>query len=100
MACVYPCPRPPPPCGHPKMSHLCHEDPTPCPPCVHLTTNQCACGKKMVDNVKCSQAQEKVSCGTTCGKLLACGFHHCERSCHADACGDCHAVCGKPRKLW
>ncbi|TBU61184.1 hypothetical protein BD310DRAFT_1037442 [Dichomitus squalens] len=99
MACMYPCPRPPPLCGHPKMPHLCHEDPTPCPPCVHLTTKQCACGKKMVDHVKCSQAQEKVSCGATCGKLLPCGFHHCERSCHADACGDCHATCGKPRKL-
>lgn len=51
----------------------------------------------MVDNVKCSQGY--VSCGTKCGKLLSCGFHHCDRLCHGDACGQCHAVCGKARKL-
>ncbi|TFK89666.1 hypothetical protein K466DRAFT_486400 [Polyporus arcularius HHB13444] len=97
IACGYPCSRPPPPCGHPKTQHACHEDPIRCPPCPFLTSKQCACGKKMVDNVRCSQ--EKVSCGTTCGKLLSCGFHHCERLCHGDACGACHATCGKPRKL-
>ncbi|TFK47511.1 hypothetical protein OE88DRAFT_1720598 [Heliocybe sulcata] len=95
--CTYPCARPPPLCGHPKAPHACHEDPAPCPPCVFLTTKRCACGKKMVDNVKCSQ--EKVSCGTVCGRLLGCGFHHCQRLCHSDDCGSCSAVCGKPRKL-
>ncbi len=118
IACTYPCARPPPPCGHPKTQHACHEDPTPCVPCIFLASKQCACGKKMVDNVRCSQ--EKVSCGTKCGKyvlalasaycpllklrhvfrLLACGYHHCERSCHGDACGKCNALCGKSRKLW
>ncbi|KAH8097069.1 hypothetical protein BXZ70DRAFT_974531 [Cristinia sonorae] len=97
IVCTQPCPRPRPACGHPKAPHHCHEDPTPCPPCVHLTQKECACGKKMVDNVRCSQ--ETVSCGTTCGKLLACGFHHCDRLCHSDGCGPCNAVCGKPRKL-
>ncbi|EPQ53520.1 hypothetical protein GLOTRDRAFT_45377 [Gloeophyllum trabeum ATCC 11539] len=95
--CTYPCARPPPPCGHPKSAHACHEDPAPCPPCPFLTAKRCACGKKIVDNVKCSQ--EKVSCGTVCGKLLGCGFHHCQRLCHGDDCGSCSAVCGKPRKL-
>ncbi|PCH44928.1 hypothetical protein WOLCODRAFT_105893 [Wolfiporia cocos MD-104 SS10] len=95
--CPYPCARPPPPCGHPKANHACHEDPAPCPPCSFLATKQCACGKKMIDNVKCSQ--ERVYCGTPCGKLLSCGFHHCERVCHSDDCGPCNAVCGKPRKL-
>ena len=32
-------------------------------------------------------------------RLLACGFHHCDRLCHGDTCGACHAVCGKSRKL-
>ncbi|KAH9928987.1 hypothetical protein B0H21DRAFT_837372 [Amylocystis lapponica] len=95
--CPYPCARPPPPCGHPKAQHACHEDPAPCPPCPFLASKRCACGKKMVDNVQCSR--EKVSCGTTCGKLLGCGFHHCERLCHGDDCGPCTAVCGKARKL-
>ncbi|KAI0674405.1 hypothetical protein C8Q78DRAFT_966649 [Trametes maxima] len=97
ITCRYPCTRPPLPCGHPKSQHACHEDPTPCPPCPHLTSKPCACGKKVIDNIRCSQ--EKVSCGMICGKLLACGFHHCERPCHGDACGACHAPCGKPRKL-
>ncbi|OCH93354.1 hypothetical protein OBBRIDRAFT_328385 [Obba rivulosa] len=97
IRCTFPCSRPPPLCGHPKTQHSCHEDPTPCPPCPFLATKQCACGKKMVDNVKCSQ--EKVSCGQKCGKLLACGFHHCERTCHGDACGACSTACGKARKL-
>ncbi|KAG2150355.1 uncharacterized protein EDB93DRAFT_1205209 [Suillus bovinus] len=109
MTCSYPCARPSPPCGHSRVPHGCHEgviiagaDPnqpveaSPCPPCPFLTSKQCACGKKMMDNVRC--AQERVSCGIVCGKLLACGFHHCERLCHADDCGTCTAVCGKSRK--
>ncbi|KAH8115899.1 hypothetical protein DFH11DRAFT_1582760 [Phellopilus nigrolimitatus] len=97
ISCSYPCSRLPPPCGHPKSAHSCHEDPTPCPPCPFLTAKTCACGKNSVSNIRCSQ--EKVSCGTTCGKLLDCGFHHCERLCHGAECGTCTSVCGKPRKL-
>ncbi|EJD05624.1 uncharacterized protein FOMMEDRAFT_165999 [Fomitiporia mediterranea MF3/22] len=97
ISCHYPCSRPPPPCGHPKATHTCHEDPTPCPPCIFLTTKTCACGKNFVDNIRCSQ--EKVSCGTTCGRLLDCGFHHCQRTCHDGDCGTCTSMCGKPRKL-
>ncbi|KAG2140668.1 hypothetical protein DEU56DRAFT_885849 [Suillus clintonianus] len=109
MTCSYPCARPSPPCGHSRVPHACHEgviiagaDPnqaveaSPCPPCPFLTSKQCACGKKMVDNIRC--AQERISCGSICGKSLACGFHHCERLCHADDCGTCTAVCGKSRK--
>ncbi|KIJ55328.1 hypothetical protein M422DRAFT_73278 [Sphaerobolus stellatus SS14] len=95
--CPYPCNRPPPPCGHARASHTCHEDHIPCPPCPFLTTKRCACGKSNVNNVRCSQ--EKVSCGQPCGKLLDCGFHKCQRSCHSDMCGPCPSVCGKPRKL-
>ncbi|KAG9311585.1 hypothetical protein JVU11DRAFT_7794 [Chiua virens] len=116
LHCVYPCARPPPACGHPHVPHGCHEGEVvagadmadeglglgvrevqgACPPCPFLTEKLCACGKKRVGNVRCSQ--ERVSCGSVCGKLLACGFHHCERLCHADACGTCTAVCGKSRK--
>ncbi|KAI0064980.1 hypothetical protein BV25DRAFT_1799680 [Artomyces pyxidatus] len=95
--CNYPCVRPPPECGHEKSIHSCHEDSTPCPPCVFLTSKRCVCGKTNVDYIQCSQ--KNVFCGTPCGKLLGCGFHRCERLCHGDACGSCTAVCGKPRKL-
>ncbi|KAI0264607.1 hypothetical protein BC834DRAFT_244398 [Gloeopeniophorella convolvens] len=97
IKCSYPCTRPDPQCGHSKMSHSCHEDPTPCPPCVLLTEKPCACGKTVVGNVRCSQ--ERVSCGKPCGRPLSCGFHPCEQVCHAGACPPCTAACGKPRKL-
>jgi transcriptional repressor NF-X1 len=40
----------------------------PCPPCPFLTEKVCACGKKQVGNVRCSQ--ERVSCGSLCGKCV------------------------------
>lgn len=98
ISCSYPCVRPLHPCEHPRAPHLCHEDPTPCPPCVFLTEKRCACGKTMVSNVRCSQ--EKVSCGKPCGRPLGCGFHPCEQLCHASTCSPCTTTCGKPRKLW
>ncbi|KAJ7336336.1 hypothetical protein DFH08DRAFT_925596 [Mycena albidolilacea] len=98
--CTYPCPRPPPACGHPRTPHTCHDDDVGCPPCPFLAVKRCMCGKKEVGNVRC--AQERVGCGAVCGKLMACGWHRCERVCHpADAeggCGPCAAVCGKSRK--
>ncbi|KAK0192391.1 hypothetical protein F5146DRAFT_1102355 [Armillaria mellea] len=102
IRCSYPCSMPDPPCGHPKTPHVCHGDNIPCPPCVFLTERLCACGKKEVGNIRCSLPREKVSCGTVCGKLMGCGFHHCERVCHADDCGVCtstlpsHHPCADP----
>ncbi|KAH9477552.1 FKBP12-associated protein 1-like protein [Psilocybe cubensis] len=98
IQCHYPCPRSAPPCGHPATPHSCHDDTVSCPPCPYLADKTCACGKKVVSNVRCSLETEKVSCGTVCGKLMACGFHHCERLCHGDECGACTAQCGKSRK--
>jgi hypothetical protein len=76
--CSYPCDRPSPPCGHRKHPHICHEDPSPCPPCSFLTNKPCACGKKVVENVTCSR--EKVFCGTPCGKLVSPFVAHWYRS--------------------
>lgn len=100
MRCTYQCSRPPPPCGHPRTQHTCHRDDQACPPCPFLAVKRCACGKKEMGNVRCSLERDKVSCGTVCGRLMSCGFHHCERLCHGDDCGPCTAPCGKSRKLW
>ncbi|KAJ7039810.1 hypothetical protein C8F04DRAFT_996217 [Mycena alexandri] len=107
ITCTYQCPRPPPPCGHPRTQHMCHPDETPCPPCPFLTTKRCMCGKKEVGNVRC--AAERVGCGSVCGRIMACGGHRCERLCHLPGteedeggeggCGKCTAPCGKPRRL-
>ncbi|KAG9092665.1 FKBP12-associated protein [Ceratobasidium sp. UAMH 11750] len=96
--CAYPCAQPPPPCGHPRTPHTCHaaDEDSSCPPCPHLTNRTCDCGKSTVRNVRCSQ--ERVSCGAACGKLLDCGYHACDRTCHTGECGSCEQVCGKPRK--
>ena len=108
ISCPYPCARDPPPCGHPKTPHPCHESPE-CPPCPYLTVRPCACGKDpAVKNVRCSQDPDRVSCGQTCGALLACGYHRCERSCHrhepatgdpALGSGECHQTCNKPKRI-
>ncbi|KAJ6486912.1 hypothetical protein C8R45DRAFT_869588 [Mycena sanguinolenta] len=99
IQCTYQCPRPAPACGHPRTQHMCHADDAGCPPCPFLTTKKCMCGKKDIGNVRC--AQERVSCGSVCGRLLACGYHHCERPCHPadEGCGACVSACGKLRKL-
>lgn len=97
--CRFPCARPPPQCGHPKMPHDCHEE-GPCPPCVYLTTKRCDCGFNMVPNVPCHR--QKVSCGSVCGALKPCGFHRCTATCHAGAprtCGECTSICGKPKRI-
>ncbi|GMK53524.1 hypothetical protein CspeluHIS016_0101100 [Cutaneotrichosporon spelunceum] len=97
--CVFPCARPDPPCGHPKTPHTCHEEPD-CPPCPFLTAKPCACGKDLaVKNIRCSQSQDRVSCGQVCGKLLGCGYHRCEKTCHPGDCESCTQTCNKPKRI-
>ncbi|KAJ7912584.1 hypothetical protein B0H13DRAFT_2250977 [Mycena leptocephala] len=99
IQCTYQCPRPPPSCGHPRTQHLCHSDDVGCPPCPFLTTKKCMCGKKDIGNVRA--AHECVSCWSVCGRLLGCGYHHCEHLCHTadEGCGACVSACSKSRKL-
>jgi len=40
----------------------------PCPPCPWLTSKRCICGKKVIDNVLCSQV--RVQCGIICGRFV------------------------------
>ncbi|KAJ1022999.1 hypothetical protein NDA13_005048 [Ustilago tritici] len=98
VRCNFPCVRPPPICGHPKMPHDCHEE-EPCPPCVYLTDKVCHCQKHIVKNVPCSRS--RVSCGQPCDALLNCGFHRCQGICHiaGQECAPCAQICGKPRRL-
>lgn len=98
VRCNFPCVRPPPSCGHPKMPHDCHEE-EPCPPCVYLTDKVCHCQKHIVKNVPCSRSC--VSCGQACDALLNCGFHRCQGICHVAGreCAPCAQICGKPRRL-
>ncbi|CAG8542480.1 2165_t:CDS:2 [Paraglomus occultum] len=99
-SCPYTCTRSPP-CGHSEITHPCHEDGQPCPPCPSLVNKLCMCGKTVVKSVPCHQTT--VSCGRICDLPISCGGHRCKRSCHSGNCligenglnGKCAQKCGK-----
>ncbi|KAJ2293241.1 FKBP12-associated protein [Coemansia sp. RSA 355] len=100
--CHFPCQRTRE-CGHYSLiTHECHPDSTPCPSCPVLVTAQCMCGGKEMKNIPCYRSHA-ASCGSICNKLLPCGGHRCQRSCHRadEPClrgQPCKQVCKKPRK--
>lgn len=98
VICSYPCARPPPPCGHPKVPHACHPLDVPCPPCVYLTNKVCVCGRTTLSAVPCSRQSPR--CGVPCEQTLACGQHTCTGTCHAPGeCPPCTQPCGRPREV-
>ncbi|XP_062519422.1 transcriptional repressor NF-X1-like isoform X2 [Corticium candelabrum] len=82
-------------CSHPVL-HNCHGDET-CPPCPMLVSRMCMGGHRKCANIPCHM--KKVSCGSACGRLLACGQHTCKRSCHEGACLEGDSVCTQPCAL-
>ncbi|KAJ1675681.1 FKBP12-associated protein [Spiromyces aspiralis] len=69
-------------CSHiDRVSHECHPEDVPCPPCPVLCTKTCRCSKSEVRNVPCYRKQPQ--CSERCGKLLPCGGHRCQRVCHS-----------------
>ncbi|KAK0166892.1 hypothetical protein PV327_004363 [Microctonus hyperodae] len=83
-------------CIH-KCTLLCH--PGSCPLCTVMVTRYCGCGM-MSQSLKCS-TDIQLSCEATCGKMLNCQLHKCQRKCHQDECGSCEQTihqecfCGK-----
>ncbi|CAH2038409.1 unnamed protein product [Thlaspi arvense] len=68
----------------------CH--PGPCPPCkAFAPPRSCPCGKKMV-TTRCSERRSVLVCGQCCDKLLNCGRHRCERTCHVGPCDPCQVL--------
>ncbi|KAI9884051.1 MAG: hypothetical protein M1823_004165 [Watsoniomyces obsoletus] len=99
-ACKFNCDRPKS-CGHPPVQHNCHGDEESCPKCPFLVAKGCMCGRKSVGNQQCWRSD--VSCGEPCGRLLRCGSHRCQKSCHREGeCEDvgrgCQQLCGKSKK--
>ena len=39
--------------------------------------------------IRCSSVVEVTSCGKTCGKLLGCKLHRCQKTCHDGPCAEC-----------
>ena len=98
--CTFPCRRSTA-CGHPAVAHNCHPAGEECPKCPFLTEKRCLCGKKPLKNQPCWR--EEVLCGLVCGKILKCGSHKCQKTCHRpreceDAQQHCQQECGKAKK--
>lgn len=80
---------------------LCH--PGSCDPCNVMLRMRCHCGQEE-KTIKCGtlhpqtaaeariDVDEFLSCGQTCGRMLSCGLHKCEKACHPGECGDCEIV--------
>jgi len=102
-SCGKPCDRQRHPwCQHMTCNTLCH--PGQCEPCQEQVELTCFCGKNK-QMVPCSNANQKSSCGQTCGKLLSCGKHYCDAICHEKLqCNPCavkvttKCYCGKQEK--
>lgn len=80
---------------------LCH--PGTCDPCNVMLRMRCHCGHEE-KTIKCGtlhpqtaaeariDVDEFLSCGDTCGRMLPCGLHKCQKTCHKGDCGDCETV--------
>ncbi|KAF2658283.1 hypothetical protein K491DRAFT_690234 [Lophiostoma macrostomum CBS 122681] len=89
--CRFSCERPKD-CGHPQVTHHCHQDDESCPKCPFLTTKPCLCGKNTLKNQPCWL--KDVRCGDVCGRRLRCGAHTCQKQCHRP--GECEEPCKQP----
>ncbi|CAK8683714.1 NF-X1-type zinc finger protein NFXL1-like [Clavelina lepadiformis] len=70
-------------CNKHKCESVCHSDE--CTPCTQTSIQDCTCGAEKQTR-PCSEPHW--NCGKVCDKLLSCGFHKCEKSCHAP--GQCY----------
>ncbi|KAI1640309.1 hypothetical protein F4809DRAFT_591093 [Biscogniauxia mediterranea] len=101
--CGQTCSKPRGTCPHPCPLE-CHAGP--CPPCLLMGPSQsCFCGKH-TSTKRCGETDytQGWSCHETCGDLLACGEHECQRECHSGLCGSCEVpvasscYCGRESK--
>ncbi|BFU18993.1 NF-X1-type Zn finger domain containing protein [Entamoeba histolytica] len=79
------------PCRHACIA-ICHDGP--CPKCSVQVEKPCYCGKEKSkfscgDCVQDPVTKGFYSCKNVCGKLLACGKHHCTKLCHSGPCEEC-----------
>ncbi|KAG5229734.1 NF-X1-type zinc finger protein [Salix suchowensis] len=85
-------------CWRHRCERICHVGP--CDSCQVSVSDSCFCKKKM-EVVLCGdlavkgevKAEDGVfSCNATCGKMLDCGNHMCDETCHPGPCGDCELM--------
>lgn len=75
-------------CGFHRCKEVCHKSTDPNhDECQLSKVRTCPCGKSYFEELPCTQ--ETPLCGDTCGKLLSCGVHSCNKRCHKEECGTC-----------
>eukprot|EP01135_Chromosphaera_perkinsii_P002119 Nk52_evm53s217 gene=Nk52_evmTU53s217 len=80
-------------CGVHHCEMMCH--PGDCEPCHAVLEASCYCGATKNSSFKCGDMKvDKItngrfSCKKTCNKLLSCGNHRCEDTCHEGHCKPC-----------
>ncbi|GBG58949.1 hypothetical protein CBR_g24300 [Chara braunii] len=81
-------------CGNHRCERFCH--PGPCGDCRLLPSLllRCPCGKEEIKNLLGGMDRKGCldpvpTCEGVCEKLLACGKHRCEQTCHNGACPPC-----------
>lgn len=75
-------------CTH-RCQEMCH--PGKCKPCDKVILVDCYC-KKSQKSIACSEMNKGnhvLSCNKICGKLLNCGKHRCQKTCHDGPCEEC-----------
>ncbi|XP_011083338.1 NF-X1-type zinc finger protein NFXL1 [Sesamum indicum] len=79
-------------CGN----HVCHETchPGPCGECELLPSKikTCCCGKTSLNEDRRSCLDPIPTCSQICGKILPCGLHRCQDTCHSGVCPPCHVL--------
>ncbi|CAK9293064.1 unnamed protein product [Gordionus sp. m RMFG-2023] len=84
-------------CGHHTCALNCHSGP--CPTCKKESLQTCLCGRGLE---KRSCQDSLWQCEKICDKPFSCGYHECEKVCHAGPCsiycpksGERSCPCGK-----
>ncbi|OMO50111.1 Zinc finger, NF-X1-type [Corchorus capsularis] len=79
-------------CGKHFCERGCHVGD--CGDCPLQGKRSCPCGKRVYEEMPCDVAAPV--CGSTCNKLLNCGFHRCPERCHKGPCVEtCRTVVKK-----
>ncbi|XP_047316075.1 NF-X1-type zinc finger protein NFXL2 [Impatiens glandulifera] len=69
-------------CGKHVCDRGCHREE--CGECPLQGKRTCPCGKKVYEGMACDIPAPL--CGSTCNKLLSCGYHRCSERCHRGVC--------------
>lgn len=76
-------------CGVHTCTLVCHDGE--CPPCPTdpACVHTCPCGAEELAVVRHACTDPIPQCGRVCNKLLACGQHRCQLTCHGGDCPAC-----------